>query len=151
MQSPQRAQVHLLAKALYLKSHSQGKDNTRFPILTKTDFSGRYDEDTISQIDALLAKRKFSTYWGKKDKATPKSRGAGKARRSGGGGVAAGASYMDGDVVGAAAPELGSENRGRAMLEKMGWSSGMGIGKAGNKGRVEVIQHVVKNTKAGLG
>jgi len=58
---------------------------------------------------------------------------------------------MDGDVVGASAPELGSENRGRAMLEKMGWSSGMGIGKVGNKGRVEVIQHVVKNSKAGLG
>ncbi|ERF71404.1 hypothetical protein EPUS_07432 [Endocarpon pusillum Z07020] len=151
MQSPQRAQVHLLAKALYLKSHSQGKGDTRFPILTKTDFSGRYDEDNISQIDALLAKRKFSTYWGKKDRTAPKSRGGGKARRSGGGGVAAGASYMDGDVVGASAPELGSENRGRAMLEKMGWSSGMGIGKVGNKGRVEVIQHVVKNTKAGLG
>ncbi len=150
MASPQRAQVHLLAKALHLKSHSQGKGDTRFPILTKTAFSGRYDEDNISQIDALLAKRKFSTYWGKKDKAAPRS-GGGAARRSGGGGVAAGATYVDGDVVGASAPELGSENRGRAMLEKMGWRSGMGIGKVGNKGSVEVVKHVVKNSKAGLG
>jgi R3H domain/G-patch domain len=151
MASPQRAQVHLLAKALYLESHSQGKGDARFPILTKTAFSGRYDEHNISQIDALLAKRKFSSYWGKTDKAAPRAAG-GKARRSGGGGgVAAGATYMDGDVVGAAAPELGSENRGRAMLEKMGWSSGMGIGKVGNKGSVEVIKHVVKNSKAGLG
>jgi hypothetical protein len=155
MASPQRAQVHLLAKALYLESHSQGKGDDRFPILTKTAFSGRYDEHNISQIDALLAKRKFSSYWGKKDKAAPRAAG-GKARRGGGGGgggggVAAGATYMDGDVVGAAAPALGSENRGRAMLEKMGWSSGMGIGKVGNKGSVEVIKHVVKNSKAGLG
>jgi R3H domain/G-patch domain len=149
MSSPQRAQVHLLAKALHLKSQSQGKGDPRFPILTKTDFSGRYDEDSIGQIDALLAKRKFSAYWGKKDKAAP-PRSGGKVKR-GGGGTAGGATYMDGDVVGASAPELGSENRGRAILEKMGWSSGMGIGKAGSQGRVEVIQHVVKNSKAGLG
>jgi R3H domain/G-patch domain len=149
MSSPQRAQVHLLAKALHLKSHSQGKGDTRFPILTKTDFSGRYDEDNISHIDALLAQRKYSTRWGKKDKSAP--RPGARARRSGGGGVAAGATYMDGDVVGASAPELGSENKGRAMLERMGWSSGMGIGKVGNKGSVEVIKHVVKNSKAGLG
>ena len=156
MNSPQRAQVHLLAKALYLKSHSHGKGDARFPILTKTDFSGRYDEDNISQIDALLAQRKFSRPWGKRPQSSPTSTRFLKARRSGGGGgvaagAAAGATYMDGDVVGASAPELGSENRGRAMLEKMGWSSGMGIGKVGNKGRIEVIKHVVKNSKAGLG
>jgi R3H domain/G-patch domain len=162
MDSPQRAQVHLLAKALYLTSHSQGKGDRRFPILTKTAFSGHYDEDSIAQIDALMAMRKFSTPWGKREKMTRDNGrkgaiygggggGGAKPRRGGGGGVAAGATYMDGDVVGASAPELGSENRGRAMLEKMGWSAGMGIGKVGNKGRVEVIQHVVKNSKAGLG
>lgn len=161
MGSPQRAQVHMLAKALSLKSHSQGKGDTRFPILTKTDFSGSYDEHTIGQIDALLARKKFSTRWGKKDNWAPNGvvyKAGGKSRRhvaggggGGGGGVAAGASYMDGEVVGGSAPELGSDNRGRAMLEKMGWSSGMGIGKVGNKGSVEVIKHVVKNTKAGLG
>ena len=58
---------------------------------------------------------------------------------------------MDGEVVGASAPEIGADNRGRAILEKMGWTSGMGIGKVGNKGSTEVIKHVVKNTKAGLG
>lgn len=153
MGSGQRAQVHVLAKALYLRSHSQGRGDTRFPILTKTDFTGRYDEDNISQIDALLAQRKFSTQWGmRRDKVAAATGAAGgKVRRSGGGGVTAGAGYMDGDVVGASAPELGSENRGRAMLERMGWSSGMGIGKAGNKGSLEVIKHVVKKSKAGLG
>jgi R3H domain/G-patch domain len=154
MSSPQRAQVHMLAKALNLNSHSQGKGDTRFPILTKTDFSGSYNEDTIGQIDALLAQKRFRGPWGKKNKVAGGGlKSGGKPRRSagGGGGIAAGATYMDGDVVGASAPELGSENRGRAMLEKMGWSSGMGIGKVGNKGSVEVIKHVVKNTKAGLG
>lgn len=62
-----------------------------------------------------------------------------------------GATYMNGEVVGASAPEIGSENKGRAMLERMGWSSGMGIGAIGNKGGIDVIKHVVKTTKAGLG
>lgn len=153
MNSPQRRQVHILAKALNLKSHSQGKGDTRFPILAKTPFSGRYDEDNIGEIDALLSMRKFSSrQWGvKKERPGPRPSGGGARRNGGGGGVASGATYMDGDVVGASAPELGTENKGRAMLEKMGWSSGMGIGKVGNKGSVEVIKHVVKNSKAGLG
>ena len=37
----------------------------------------------------------------------------------------AGPRNMEGAVVGASAPEIGAENKGRAMLEKMGWSSGM--------------------------
>jgi hypothetical protein len=58
---------------------------------------------------------------------------------------------MNGEVVGGSAPEIGSENKGRAMLEKMGWTSGTGIGAIGNKGSIEVIKHVVKTTRHGLG
>ena len=153
MTADMRASVHRLSKALQLKSHSQGHGNQRFPVLTKTRFTTPYTVSTIDQIDALLHQRKFfpknsASFRGARNR--PSGPDA-KIRRSGGGGIAVGASYMDGDVVGATAPEIGVENRGRAMLEKMGWSSGVGIGKEGNKGSLEHIKHVVKNTKAGLG
>jgi hypothetical protein len=150
MDAPMRASVHRLAKALQLKSHSQGAGDNRHPILTKTPRTPVYTLDTIWEIDALIAQRKFFPNpggWGS-SKNTPKS--TAKIRR-GGGGALAGASYMDGDVVGASAPELGAENKGFALLQKMGWTSGQAIGALGNKGSTEVIKHVVKNTKAGLG
>jgi hypothetical protein len=78
--------------------------------------------------------------------------GAGSSRVGKGGGFnSAAVSYRDGDIVGGSAPELGIENRGRAMLEKMGWSSGTALGALNNKGILEPVSHVVKTTKAGLG
>lgn len=38
------------------------------------------------------------------------------------------ASYNDGDIVGGSVPEICPENKGRMLLEKMGWSSGEGLG-----------------------
>jgi len=156
MDSATRASVHRLAKSLKLQSKSQGKENNgigRYPVLTKGDHTPRYDIDSIWEIDALLESRKFfpkpkgfSSY---KTRQVPGS-GPGRIRR-GGGGVMSGATYANGDIVGASAPELGAENKGRAMLERMGWSAGVGIGAVGNKGSIEVIKHVVKTTKAGLG
>ena len=73
-------------------------------------------------------------------------------KRSGRGGVSnAAVSYRDGDIVGGSAPELGIENKGRAMLEKMGWSTGTALGALNNKGILQPVSHVVKTTKAGLG
>jgi hypothetical protein len=150
MESHLRASVHRLAKALSLKSHSQGKRDNRFPVLNKTPHTAHYTIDTIWEIDALMNQRRFFPKENGSYKAGKPANGP-RTRRRGGGGVLAGATYMDGEVVGASAPEIGADNKGRAMLEKMGWSSGMGIGKEGNKGGIEVIKHVVKNTKAGLG
>jgi len=53
--------------------------------------------------------------------------------------------------VGGSAPELGIENKGRAMLERMGWNQGDALGALNNKGILQPVLHVVKNTKAGLG
>lgn len=60
------------------------------------------------------------------------------------------ATVRDGEIVGAAAPELGSGNRGHAMLEKMGWSSGTALGATNNKGILQPVTHAMKRTKAGL-
>lgn len=72
-------------------------------------------------------------------------------RVRGGGSVLSGATYMDGEIVGASAPEIGSENKGRSMLEKMGWSKGTALGAMHNKGILTPVEHRVKSTKAGLG
>jgi hypothetical protein len=81
-------------------------------------------------------------------RSTPKRTG----RANGGGGFNnAAVSYRDGDIVGGSAPELGVENKGRAMLEKMGWSTGTALGALNNKGILQPVSHVVKTTKAGLG
>jgi hypothetical protein len=55
----------------------------------------------------------------------------------------------EGATVGGSAKPLGAENKGRAMLEKMGWSKGTGLGKQ-KDGILEPIFHKVKNTKTGL-
>ena len=149
-----RASVHRLAKSLKLNSRSEGKEGVgagRFPVLTKTPHTPYYTVDTIWEIDALFNMRKFfpkhggGSYKGPKATKVPGLK-KGKDR----GGFSA-ASYANGEIVGAAAPELGVDNKGRALLEKMGWVSGMGIGKEGNEGVLEHIKHVVKTGKAGLG
>lgn len=157
MDSTTRAGVHRLAKALRLKSHSEGKDGRgagRYPILTKGPHTPFYNVDTIWEIDNLMESRKFfpkQRGGGFRGPNTPRARATVKTRRGGGGGTMSGATYMNGEVVGGSAPELGADNKGRAMLEKMGWTSGMGIGAVGNKGGLEAIKHVVKTNKAGLG
>ncbi|KOS17795.1 Protein SQS1 [Escovopsis weberi] len=61
------------------------------------------------------------------------------------------ARIRDGEIVGAGAPELGADNRGRTMLEKMGWSSGMALGALDNKGILQPVTQTMKRSKAGLG
>lgn len=142
MTKQRRKLVHELANTLNLKSQSRGNGPARFPILHKTSRTPGYTPKTISKVDEILSGRKINRRmfksWGSD---APKSF---KAKR-------AAVSYMDGDVVGASAPEIGTENRGRAMLEKMGWSTGTALGATNNKGILLPVAQVVKNTRAGLG
>lgn len=57
----------------------------------------------------------------------------------------------EGEVVGASVPELSQDNKGRTMLEKMGWSKGMSLGALDNQGILEPVAQVMKRSKAGLG
>ncbi|KAF7515100.1 hypothetical protein PCG10_003921 [Penicillium crustosum] len=145
MTKQRRKLIHELANALNLKSQSRGHGLSRFPVLNKTARTPRYTPKTISSVDELLSGRKFNRRlfksWGTE---VPKFS---QAKR----GKSGAASYMDGDVVGASAPEIGAENRGRAMLEKMGWSTGTALGAADNKGILQPVAQIVKNSRAGLG
>ena len=57
--------------------------------------------------------------------------------------------YKDGDRVGESAPEIGVMNKGRKLLEKMGWKKGMGLG-TGDGGITSPYMPKIRLTKAGL-
>ncbi|KAF3403761.1 Protein SQS1 [Penicillium rolfsii] len=149
MTKHRRKTIHELANAMHLKSQSRGNGPSRFPMLIKTSRTPAYNRKTISKVDDLLSGKKLNRRlfqsWGSDASKYTKSV---KARR---GAVGGAVSYMDGDVVGGTAPEIGAENRGRAMLEKMGWSSGTALGAVNNKGILLPVAHVVKNSRTGLG
>ncbi|KAL5387034.1 hypothetical protein PMIN04_011504 [Paraphaeosphaeria minitans] len=141
MEAHRRAIIHQFVGEFGINSKSQGDGAKRHTILSKTVRTLQFDDDLF---DSTLAQKKYSRRLHavsnyhprqKKDKGT-------RTRPT--------VSYKDGEVVGAKAPELGIENKGRAMLEKMGWSKGMALGAMDNKGILQPIPHTVKITKAGL-
>lgn len=147
MANKDRRIVHEMAHVLRLKSKSSGAGKARFPVLYKTGRTGDFDETGVKNLESLFNSQRF---FPRKD--VKGQRKSGTTRRDrGDAGNTAGVSYRDGEVVGAAAPEIGIENRGRAMLEKMGWSKGTALGASNNKGMLQPVIHTVKTTKAGLG
>jgi hypothetical protein len=74
----------------------------------------------------------------KKDRSRGRNKNASKAH------------VKEGDVVGAMAPEIGRDNIGRQLLEKLGWTAGQGLGTGDNIGINEPIKAIVKTTKVGL-
>ena len=138
MDAHARKIVHEIGHHHGLKSRSMGAGNARFPILFKTSRTRDYDAKVLAQV-----RRRF----------IPNPTKGRKKTRSGMqsmGGAGPGVSYRDGEIVGACAPELGQDNKGRAILEKMGWSTGTGLG-ASNSGLSAPVQQIVKTTRAGLG
>lgn len=130
--------LHEMAGRLHLKSKSVGKGDTRRPVLYRTKGTPMYDAGSFEAVTSKITRR----FWG------PRSKSGAKRARRGGAGFTG---YRDGEVVGSHLPELNSENRGRAMLEKMGWSTGMALGSEQNKGILQPVPHVMKRNKAGLG
>ena len=142
MDKSARKILHELANKFNVKSHSTGSGEQRRPILHRTKRTLSYDEEDFEVATARVG-RKYFPRLDMSGKA-PQTRAVGRAGHSA-------VTYRDGEVVGASAPELGQENKGRAMLEKMGWSTGMALGSMDNKGILQPVAHVVKRTKAGLG
>lgn len=148
MDKRDRKVVHELANAFRLKSKSEGTGPSRYTILRKTQSTGTFNQRTFEAAEASLHQRSFFIRMAKvssnKKHTQNKTSGSGSNKYSA-------VSYRDGDVVGAAAPELGADNKGRAMLEKMGWSTGTALGALDNKGILHPVAHIVKTSKAGLG
>ncbi|SCO81787.1 uncharacterized protein FRV6_06000 [Fusarium oxysporum] len=144
MDNNARKMIHELASKFKLKSKSIGKGDQRRPTLHRTKRTPPYVPATFDQA----LKRVNRKYLPRSDKKGKKGNRLPPAR---GGTSVAAATYQDGEVVGASAPELGIENRGRAMLEKMGWSMGTALGASNNKGIMQPVTHTMKRSKAGLG
>jgi hypothetical protein len=141
MEAHRRAVIHQFVGEFGINSKSQGDGAKRHTILSKTVRTLGFDDDLF---DSTLAQKKYTRRLHAVNNYPPqkkKEKGT-KTRPT--------VSYKDGEVVGAKAPELGVENKGRAMLEKMGWSKGMALGAMDNKGILQPITHTVKITKAGL-
>lgn len=138
-----RKMIHELANRFKINSKSTGKADQRRPILFRTGKTLPYVESKFEQAVGRMRRR----YMPRTDIRAKRGAGAAPQARS----RHAATSYRDGEIVGAAAPELGADNRGRAMLEKMGWSSGTALGATHNKGIMQPVEHIMKSSKAGLG
>jgi hypothetical protein len=144
MDKKHRQVVHEIANAVALKSQSRGSGSSRFPMLYKTGRTLKFDSANIDEAFSSRRARRLggSLRNGRGQKSHGEPRGNGRNLA---------VSYLAGDVVGGAAPELGADNRGRAMLEKMGWTDGTALGAINNKGILHPVAHVVRNSRAGLG
>ncbi|KAK4237228.1 hypothetical protein C8A03DRAFT_44913 [Achaetomium macrosporum] len=147
-----RKVIHELANKFNIKSQSTGKGDNRCPVLYRTTRTVRYAstraEDATTHVDqaALRIRRKYFHRVDVKGQKTEVPR-----TTSGGRSGYKALILREGEIVGASVPELGQENKGRTMLEKMGWSKGMALGALDNKGILEPVAQVVKRSKAGLG
>ncbi|KAH0493321.1 hypothetical protein TgHK011_008231 [Trichoderma gracile] len=153
-----RKGVHELSHKLGIKSKSIGGGDQRRPVLYRTKNTSYYNEQEFEQV-AVKIKRRFGRQppfkadsrknrQGQKGAKGPKgSKGPKPGGRPGGGAF----DYHEGEVIGASAPELGTENRGRAMMEKMGWSTGTPLGASDNQGILHPVSQTMKKSRAGLG
>ncbi|SPQ25898.1 dbb7f978-f873-4c6f-9281-4b015e99a38f [Thermothielavioides terrestris] len=146
-----RMVLHEIANKLNIKSKSTGQGNQRRPVLYRTNRTFKYAstriEDAASHVDKA-ATRVHRKYFHRVDVKVQRT----ESPRSAGGRTSHKAlTLREGEVVGASVPELGQDNKGRAMLEKMGWSKGMALGALDNKGILEPVAQVMKRSKAGLG
>jgi hypothetical protein len=140
-----RKELHEIAVVLKLTSKSIGSGKDRFPVLTKTSRTHYTPEILNRAIDASA-----KGFLGHGSKTARKlTRQNAKAAKGGFGSTAA-AQLRNGEVVGAGAAELGKENFGHRLMEKMGWSKGMALGKGG-EGRLEPVEQKVRLGTAGLG
>ncbi|KAI1478600.1 hypothetical protein F4774DRAFT_385486 [Daldinia eschscholtzii] len=146
-----RKTVHALANKFKIKSQSAGKGKDRYPVLYRCKATLPFDRVTFDRTFDRVRQT-----WFPRVDANPKlvdeTRILKRAEaRSGKSRFKSSLTYREGDIVGQNAVEIGSENKGRTMLEKMGWSKGMALGSEENKGIMVPITHVVKKSKAGLG
>ena len=150
MEAHRRATVHQAATTFNLTSRSRGDGADRFTVLSKTMRTRNYTDD---EFDKQIQKKGFQ----KRLRGALHTQGGGGGRaprfstvKHGARGARPQLGYKDGETVGADAPELGPENKGHALMMKMGWSKGTALGLGDNKGILQPIPHIVKTNKAGL-
>jgi len=150
MDKHDRKSLHEIASVLNLKSKSVGAGKNRAPILYKTSRTAEYTDATFHRITTASNKGflKNSAFKGKKPKggAVPKMQRGGKGR----GADTSSTGLKHGDVVGGGAKEIGRENFGHRLMEKMGWQTGTALGKDGS-GMLTPVEQIMRTGRSGLG
>ncbi|EMR08580.1 hypothetical protein PNEG_03056 [Pneumocystis murina B123] len=145
MDSHARKWVHILADAYGIVSKSSGKKELRHVVLYKTTrVHDNYSKRHVARILQILNYKQynFKVSRMKGSESEDNYRKISKNRHK--------YKYHDGDIVGKDAPEIDKDNKGRMMLEKLGWIAGNGLGAADNKGIEVPVMAVIKTTKLGL-
>lgn len=144
--------VHTIANTFKIKSRSAGSGTGRYPVLYRSRATLPFDQDKFDVAFSRVRRTWFPRI-DVDEKIVQHARllkraevGSGQPRSNRSSLV-----LREGEIVGKNAAEIGQENRGRAMLEKMGWSKGMSLGTEETRGITVPLMHVVKKTKAGLG
>lgn len=154
-----RRAVHVLSQAYGLKSASQGSGKRRHIVLYKTKHALHAPDAAYLEETLFRARRSLGFNSKYRDTLLPDSarKRLGRSGRpmrhgptTGGGGRGGAGRLRDGDLVGADAPEIHVANRGRQMLEKLGWLHGTGLGAEGKEGINLPLFATIKNTKHGL-
>ena len=151
MNKKSRKAVHDLANKIGMRSKSKGNGAQRRATLYKTK-STLSPEASMAEIKNFLNRRfpqrtsVSERQCGHFDR-TARKTNATRGQRAEALTIVA---YRDGDFVGAAAPQISVNNKGRSMLEKMGWSTGTGLGARNNKGDLFPITQKVKSSRTGL-
>jgi len=151
MDKRDRKALHSIANMLNLKSKSVGSGANRFPILYKTTRTVAYEEVYFNRVISASSRSflKNARYGGgsaRKGKLPRQPKGWGDR----GGYDRAAVSLRNGEVVGANAAEIGRDSIGHKLMEKMGWTKGMALGKDG-EGLLVPVEQVMRSGKAGLG
>jgi hypothetical protein len=147
MDKHDRKSLHEIASVLNLKSKSVGAGKNRAPVLYKTNRTSEYTDATFNRITTAANKGflKNSAFKGKKPKGGAVPRG-GKGR----GADTSSTGLKHGDVVGGGAKEIGRENFGHRLMEKMGWTTGTALGKDGS-GLLTPVEQIMRTGRSGLG
>ncbi|KAL2114974.1 hypothetical protein VTJ04DRAFT_10637 [Mycothermus thermophilus] len=145
--------LHELASKFEIKSQSIGSGDQRRPVLHRTKRTIRFSDLQCKEVSIHVDKAATRIYRKYFHRTDLKGGGEGKnsPKPAGGRSSYKALTPREGEIVGASVPELGADNKGRAMLEKMGWTKGMALGAADNKGILVPVVQVVKRSKAGLG
>ncbi|KAI1751139.1 hypothetical protein F4782DRAFT_507058 [Xylaria castorea] len=144
--------VHTIANAFNIKSKSAGAGTGRYPVLYRVKATLPYNEAMFEQAFGRVRRTWFARV--DVDEKVMQQARILKRTEARTGKFRTGKSSIvlrEGDIVGQHASEIGVENKGRTMLEKMGWSKGMSLGTVETQGIIVPLTHVIKKTKAGLG
>lgn len=138
----------VLMKFAYLfnmksRKFGQGKQQHIVSVKTKRTFHTLPDFHSI----AMLCKQR--PIFNRIDQKRPRVEIEAEESKSSRRGKPSKAHVKEGDIVGADAPEIASDNIGRRLLEKLGWKAGQGLG-SDNRGIPEPVIAKVKKTKLGL-